>query len=114
MNSRYSSLVGGVLLAAALASCATGPRYVRPQVPIPEKFGEGQGTFDATRPPASALWHSFGDQTLDRLIDTALARNNTLAQSIAKKQARRSVVTMLRRASLFGRMAVGVRFRAGE
>lgn len=84
MYSRYSRLVGAVLLAASLASCATGPRYVRPQVPIPEKFGEGQGTFDATRPPASALWHSFGDQTLDRLIDTALTRNNTLAQSIAQ------------------------------
>ena len=87
MNSPVRTAVAGLVAAAALAAlagCATGPRYVRPQVAVPQSFAEGRDTFDATRAPASALWHSFGDATLDRLIDTALARNNTLAQAVAQ------------------------------
>jgi multidrug efflux system outer membrane protein len=80
---------GGALLAAAIVTvlaggCAVGPRYHQPAVAMPVQFTEGAAAYDATRAPASALWHSFGDPTLDRLIDAALANNRTLAQSIAQ------------------------------
>jgi multidrug efflux system outer membrane protein len=70
--------------AALLSGCAVGPRYKRPEVQVPTQFTEGQSAYDAAHPPASALWHSFGDPTLDRLIDLALANNRTLAQAAAE------------------------------
>ncbi len=71
-----------VLAGAALSGCAVGPRYVRPEVHVPAKFS--QALPDNTQAPASLLWHSFGDPELDRLIDTALAHNKTLAQATAQ------------------------------
>lgn len=71
-------------LIVGTVGCAVGPRYVRPEMPVPEHFTVAQhDTFDESRPPASRLWHSFGDPVLDQLIDAALARNKTLAQSAA-------------------------------
>ncbi|MFI4889700.1 MAG: efflux transporter outer membrane subunit [Steroidobacterales bacterium] len=79
------ALATGVMGLAALGGCAVGPRYVRPTVAVPQQFSEVRpGSFDVTHPPASALWHSFGDPILDQLIDTALAHSTTLAQSVAQ------------------------------
>ncbi len=74
-----------VLLAATLPACTLGPRYVKPDVPLPASFGEADArAFDSAHAPASALWHSFGDPVLDQLIDRALARNTTLEQALAQ------------------------------
>jgi multidrug efflux system outer membrane protein len=86
---KYLHNAASVLLAAAVAAalldgCAVGPRYHRPEAPVPAQFDEGQAAYDAAHPPASALWHSFGDPTLDRLIDLALANNRTLVQAAAE------------------------------
>jgi multidrug efflux system outer membrane protein len=79
------ALTAGIVAVAALAGCAVGPRYVRPAVNVPQQFSQArQDSYDGAHPPASALWHSFGDPILDALIDIALAHNNTLAQSIAQ------------------------------
>ena len=91
MDSRYSAQRAVVsiatLLLAALgdAGCAVGPRYHRPQVAIPQAFAEANAdTFDATRPPASTLWHAFNDPVLDHLIEGAISHNKTLAVAIAQ------------------------------
>ena len=86
---KQARMSGGALLAATittvlLGGCAVGPRYHRPEAPVPAQFTEGQAAYDAAHPPASALWHSFGDPVLDRLIDLALANNRTLAQATAE------------------------------
>jgi len=79
------ALTAVVLLVVGAGGCSLGPRYVKPQPVVEPSFVEvNADTFTAARPPASALWHSFGDPVLDSLIDAALARNKTLAQSIAQ------------------------------
>ncbi len=79
------ALPAGLLGVAALDGCAVGPRYVRPAVTVPPQFSQArEDSFDGAHPPASALWHSFGDPVLDQLINTALAHNTTLAQSLAQ------------------------------
>lgn len=92
MNSPSSSrgavraaLVVCGIAALSLAACTVGPRYVRPKVSLPTDFVEARPDgFDTARPVASRLWHSFGDPVLDQLIDAALARNKTLAQTVAQ------------------------------
>jgi multidrug efflux system outer membrane protein len=80
-----AALTGAIVAVAALGGCAVGPRYVRPAVTVPQQFSQARpDSYDGAHPPASALWHSFGDPILDQLIDIALAHNNTLAQSIAQ------------------------------
>jgi NodT family efflux transporter outer membrane factor (OMF) lipoprotein len=68
----------GVLL---LTSCAMGPNYTRPQVPVPPQF------HDAAQTPATPTKDSianlspfdlFHDPTLTTLLRTALAQNNDL------------------------------------
>ena len=75
------------LLLMVLSGCAVGPRYHQPQVPLPATFTEAKpDTYSpaAADPPASTLWHSFGDPVLDQLINSALSRNKTLAQATAQ------------------------------
>ena len=79
-----SLLLAGAIGAVLLAGGAVGPRYKRPEAAVPAHFTEGATGYDAAHPPASALWHSFGDATLDALIDRALAGNRSLAQSTAE------------------------------
>jgi len=84
-RTRWLAGAAALLVVASLAGCVVGPRYVRPPVQLPPAFAAANAdTFDAARPPASALWHSFGDPVLDRLIDTALVQNKTLAQAAAR------------------------------
>ena len=72
-------------LLIALGGCSLGPRYVKPVPQLTATFSEADAaTYDSTRPPPSLLWHSFGDPTLDRLLATALAHNQTLALSLAQ------------------------------
>jgi multidrug efflux system outer membrane protein len=78
---------GALLAAGLLAGCSLGPHYVKPTPPLPPTFAEADakaGIYDSTRAPPSALWHSFGDPLLDRLLSIALDRNQTLAQALAQ------------------------------
>lgn len=76
-----------VLMSCLVAGCAVGPDYVRPALPLPEKF-QGQ-TVAADRPGTasadlSAWWTSFGDPQLTRFVTLALAQNLDLAQAQAR------------------------------
>ncbi|QGZ38288.1 NodT family efflux transporter outer membrane factor (OMF) lipoprotein [Pseudoduganella flava] len=77
-----------VLLVAALsAGCAAGPDYVRPDVPLPDRF-HGQAAV-IQRPAAAdadlaAWWKAFGDPELARYVALALERNLDLAQATAR------------------------------
>jgi multidrug efflux system outer membrane protein len=71
-------------LAVLLAACTVGPEYVRPDTAAPAAFVEANADhYDAAR-PFSALWASFEDPVLDRLLAQALERNRTLAQAAAR------------------------------
>ena len=63
-------------LALAFTGCAVGPNYKRPQVAVPDTH---RGAPETTQPAASLAdtkWDAlFGDETLNKLIRTALERN---------------------------------------
>jgi len=77
-----------VLIVASLsAGCAVGPDYVRPNVPMPERF-QGQAAVDQRPATDSAdlatWWTGFGDPQLTRLVALALEQNLDLAQASAR------------------------------
>lgn len=84
---------GFVLPPFLLAACTVGPRYESPR---PTATGSGWTESTDTSIDLSAWWRSFGDPTLDRLVETALARNIDVRQaqaSIAEARALRDKAT---------------------
>ena len=72
------ALIALATLAAALAGCAVGPNYVKPATPVAAQFaGTTEGAYSTAEVQAK-FWTQFGDPTLDRLIDEALAANHDL------------------------------------
>ena len=76
---------------ALVAGCANQTAYVRPATTLPGAFA--QASASTTGQVASGdWWKRFGDPSLDALVDQALARNNSLAQSeISVERARINV-----------------------
>ncbi|AGI23890.1 efflux transporter outer membrane subunit [Pseudomonas sp. MT3] len=79
-------------LAVALAGCAIGPDYQRPELTVPASFKEGEG-WQLAKPQDGfnhgAWWELYGDATLNDLQTRLVAANQTLAQSVASyRQAR--------------------------
>ncbi|SFN56448.1 efflux transporter, outer membrane factor (OMF) lipoprotein, NodT family [Formivibrio citricus] len=77
-----------MLIAVSLsAGCAVGPDYVRPDVPMRERF-MAQAAVDQRHATASAdliaWWTGFGDPQLTRFVTLALAQNLDLAQASAR------------------------------
>jgi multidrug efflux system outer membrane protein len=71
-------LIGLATLAAALAGCAVGPNYVKPDSHVAPQFA---GTQDGPYSGADAqakFWTQFSDATLDQLVDDALNANHDL------------------------------------
>ena len=82
MTARYLLIGAGML---ALAACAAGPDYVRPQTGV-----SAQGQFVAARPglttadaPQDGWWRLYQDPVLDGLIEDALTANTDLRVAIA-------------------------------
>ncbi len=73
-------------LAVALAGCAIGPDYQRPELTVPASFKEGEG-WQLAKPQDGfnhgAWWELYGDATLNDLQTRLVAANQTLAQSVA-------------------------------
>ena len=68
--------------AAALAGCAVGPAYERPQTELPAVYRDlpAQGV----QAPAERWWTLYGDAALDKLVDEALQYNRDLALATAR------------------------------
>jgi outer membrane protein, multidrug efflux system len=90
---RARTLAAAALL--ALAGCTMGPDYRRPEYPAPPAF---RGADPATRADAKSIgdlewWTLFQDETLQRLIETALEANYDLRIAVARVlQARAQLV----------------------
>ena len=76
------------LVVASLATgCAVGPDYVKPDVPVPQRF---QGQTAVEQRPAnaaadlSAWWAGFDDPQLTQFVQRALQQNLDLAQAFAR------------------------------
>jgi NodT family efflux transporter outer membrane factor (OMF) lipoprotein len=76
-----------LILACLLAGCAVSPDYVRPDMPMPERF-MGQAAVDQRQATGSAdilaWWDGFGDPQLARLVTLALEQNLDIAQATAR------------------------------
>lgn len=68
-----------------LASCAVGPDYHRPDMPLPDRYQSAMQQRSATRPASFAVWwEGFNDPLLSRLVSDALAQNLDIAQASAR------------------------------
>ena len=78
------------LIALTLSSCAVGPNYKRPAVPLPDRF---HGTSQAASPAsiADTKWFDlFQDDTLKQLVSTSLERNFDLRIAAERVQEARA------------------------
>jgi NodT family efflux transporter outer membrane factor (OMF) lipoprotein len=88
---RLRHVVALVLSALAVAGCAVGPDYRRPDVPLPDHYiakapGQASGTSTSDQ---VAWWRTFDDPLLTHLVSLALEQNLDLAQAAARvRQAR--------------------------
>lgn len=76
------------LLSVALAACAVGPDYVRPETPTADAFirQEAAAQTPAPQPADAEFWRSFDDPLLERLVDAALLHNHDLRIAYANWQ----------------------------
>jgi len=82
-----------------LGGCTVGPRFVKPDAPLPEKFDQAQAAeaiqaAGATTQPSeteSALWSAFNDPALSTLMMRAQQENKTIAQAAARLRETRSL-----------------------
>jgi NodT family efflux transporter outer membrane factor (OMF) lipoprotein len=85
-----------VFCLAALAGCAVGPDYRRPETKVPENWNAQEVVTEAhpsktTTNPAALVqwWNTFKDPTLSSLVEMAIRANHDLRQAEARiRQAR--------------------------
>ena len=78
-------------LAALLSACAVGPNYVRPEVKTEATFANAKATEYSEQDAVARFWTQFGDATLDKLVDDALAANHDLRIALAHVQEARAI-----------------------
>lgn len=75
MSARLKRDALAAVVAAALAGCAVGPDYARPEVELPKDLAPAQSSAAI----AERWWSLFGDPVLDALVEEALTANRDLA-----------------------------------
>ena len=70
------------LLAAAIAGCAVGPDYVRPETTTPDSWRIDYPK--AAEVANTKWWEQFGDPVLNELIETALRENHDVRIAAAR------------------------------
>jgi NodT family efflux transporter outer membrane factor (OMF) lipoprotein len=89
---RISVLIG--ISCVGLASCAVGPDYLPPQVPMPAGFAaaeaKGQRAVDHRVADTTKWWRTLHDRELDSLIDRAIAASPTLEIALDRLQQARA------------------------
>jgi multidrug efflux system outer membrane protein len=82
-------LAGSVL---ATAACVQGPDYERPVVAVPDDFRFQDATAAASA-DSRVWWDAFGDQSLNLLVDEALASNRDLRIASARVDEAAAIVS---------------------
>jgi multidrug efflux system outer membrane protein len=88
---RTRTLVAAAL-GAALAGCAVGPDYARPDLELPGELASRPSSL----PAAQRWWAVFNDPVLDRLIDEALAANRDLRAAASRIEQARAQAAITR------------------
>lgn len=69
----------------ALAGCAVGPNYKRPDTPVAPQFaGAEANTYVTTPDPQVQFWRQFDDETLNQLVSEALTSNHDLRIALGR------------------------------
>lgn len=89
-----------VAAALALAGCAVGPDYQRPEVDVPQQYRPVQSTVDYSQWLDERWWQQYGSDTLNRLVAATLKNNLTLKQVMANVERAAAALT-ISRADLF-------------
>ncbi|RFU49171.1 efflux transporter outer membrane subunit [Paraburkholderia sp. DHOC27] len=81
------SIIGGLIVSAALAGCAVGPDYVAPKTTLvpfhnTDAVASRQTTLPA--PKLDSWWTGFNDPMLEKVVQRALDQNLDLQASIAR------------------------------
>jgi len=75
------------MLVGTLAGCTVGPEFKSPQAPAVQSYRSStepaQTHFDAGAPVAPDWWTVFGSADMNKLIQQAVAGNQTLAGAAA-------------------------------
>jgi multidrug efflux system outer membrane protein len=100
-----------LVLLAALAGCAVGPDYQRPELPLPAAYpgaapSESLPAPDGPATIAADWWTLYGDAELDRLVAAALQNNSDLRKAVARIDEAEAVLSEAR-ASLFPEIDLG-------
>jgi NodT family efflux transporter outer membrane factor (OMF) lipoprotein len=74
----------------ALAACAVGPDYHRPEVAMPAAFIGRPAHGAEQQADLAHWWDGFGDPQMSALVDRALAQNLDLVQAAARAQQSRA------------------------
>ena len=95
------SLTALPALAAALglmvlAGCAVGPNYKAPDATAEPSFTRGNQPGLSTNSPTVRWWRSFGDETLNQLVDSAVATNMDLRIATASLREARALRRLAR------------------
>jgi len=103
-----SSMLGIAVSAMVLSGCTLAPRYVRPDAPVPQEWSASEKESGEPSAAATLAWRSFvTDETLQNLIDLALANNRDLRQALLNVEAARAAYRIQRADQLPGVDAQG-------
>ncbi len=89
-----AKFTAALLLCLSLCACSVGPDYERPDVALPDAWRIG--TSDQGSIIGDGWWRTFNDETLNILVDEALAYNQNLAMAIANVDIARAQLGMAR------------------
>jgi outer membrane protein, multidrug efflux system len=79
-----------MFLSAALAACAVGPNYHRPETQVDATFANAGEPGLAAGDPVERYWTAFGDPMLTQLVEDSIAHNKDLAEATANLRAARA------------------------
>jgi outer membrane protein, multidrug efflux system len=83
-------IAAAMVASAALAACAVGPNYHRPQIPVDAHFANAGEPGFAESDALERYWVGFDDPLLTQLVDDALAHNKDLSIAVANLKAARA------------------------
>jgi multidrug efflux system outer membrane protein len=78
-------------MSAAIAGCAVGPNYHRPETQLDAAFANTGEPGLAAGDPIERYWTAFGDPLLTQLVEDSVVHNKDLAAATANLQAARAV-----------------------
>jgi len=108
MTTRSRILTALCASSALLAGCASTTAYVRPATTVPPTYAQAPVSTASQAAPGGDWWKRFSDTGLDALVDQALARNNSLAQSeISVERARVQVGLSVVNPAILGSLTAG-------